>query len=118
MSLIEFTLAITVMFWTCAAVAELVLVTPDELRLEPNVRIAAAYVLLLAFFAAGFKLLPIESVWALGATLLGAFLLASPRERWTRILTHARATRTGYLKAFAGCLFVANLFLLPEHVAA
>jgi hypothetical protein len=118
MSLLEFTLAVSVMFWTCAAVAELVLVTPDEWRLDTNVRVAAAYVVLLAFFAAGLKLLAIEWVWVLGTLLLAASLLAGPRDRWKRILTHARSTRTSYIKSFAVCLIIANLFLIPEHVAA
>lgn len=96
---------LTVAFWLCAAVGELVLRSPEERTLAPGVRAGFGFVIALAWFSAAWQFVSIPWAWLGGVALLALHAASGERP--------SLATWRPYARAYAVFLGIAAVFFLP-----
>src|SRR5688572_8423501 len=104
---------VSVIFWVSFVLSELVLASPREQRLPTGLRVAIGYTLLLSFFAAAFKLVPMPVAWLIGLGLLALVLLAKPRAWFRERLERVRCVLPDAMRTFGQHLAVVLLFFAP-----
>jgi hypothetical protein len=111
--LFEFVVSLTVIYWVSSTVAEIVINARYERELPVACRLTVGYLVSVVWFAAAFKVMPIQWAWGLGVALLAAFAC---RISWLSQSLVIASLIKRYLKPYIWCLLLANVLLLPLHM--
>lgn len=118
MFLIHSLLVFTAVYWHCALLAELVLTSPEERALPEPVRAGVAFLFSTTYFAAAWQLMSIGQAWALGASLLAMYFVATAPADWrTGCGPRLRAFVWRNARGFSACLAGALLLFAPMMIA-
>ncbi len=115
---LSLTVVFVLIYWLSSLVAELILTSRALRQLPIPLRTALGYLLVSVWFAASFKLLPIHWGWVIGLLLLAAYTISRSQPDLMRHLADASRIAKSHMKPFGWYLLLANIFLLPLHLAA